>query len=168
MELFTGDLGFPPNVHTVICIGLGYTSIWSYQRYLDGKKLKGGNKMDNRNQLKLRHYIIGIFAVVAILGTAFTMSTRGITFLSFEDVLGNIFCPMAYISLLVSVIAYYMKKDLLSKILAVSGLGFIGTIIAIGLILYTVFGEVLVFPYLIFVAVLLSIGLFIWLFLRDE
>lgn len=124
--------------------------------------------MGNRNQLKIRHYVIGIFSVVAIMGTAYTMSTRGITFLSFEDVLGNIFCPMAYISLLVSVIAYYMKKEFISKILAVSGLGFIGAIIAIGLILYTVSGDVLVLPYIIYGIVLFTIGLLIWLFLRNE
>ncbi len=124
--------------------------------------------MNNRNRLKIRHYVIGIFAVIAIIGTAYTMSTRRITLLSFEDVLGNIFCPIAFIALLSSVIAYYIKKDFLSQILAISGLGFLGVMIAIGLIVYTSSGDVLVFPYIIFGIVLLAIGLLIWRFLRDE
>lgn len=124
--------------------------------------------MSCHNHLKIRHYVILLFAVIGILNTLFYFATRGLSLQSMEDMVENLLYPAADLLLLGAVAAYFWKKERLSKILAVIGLGIFLIFLIAGTILALLMGGMPVFLYFYIFGILLVDGILFYLFLRDE
>lgn len=122
--------------------------------------------MRARNRLKIRHYIVGFYAIRGIIGTIFVLITGRTAATLAENIAGHVFYPIAFLLLLASVIAYSLKKEKLSKILVSGGLGILAFFILIGTVLYIIAGEFSVFPSVFAFFVLVGIALLFWVFLR--
>ncbi len=124
--------------------------------------------MNHHNHLKIRHHVILLLAIIGILSTLFSFSTRGFSLQSIDDMVENLLYPAADLLLLGAVAAYFWKKERLSKILAVIGLGIFLIFLVAGTILALLMGGVPVFLYFYIFGILLADGILFYLFLRDE
>lgn len=121
-----------------------------------------------RNQLKPRHYVVGLFGLVGIVGAIISIATgRNLAASPIEQLASILFYPLSFLLLISCVIAYSLKKEGLSKLFVTLGLGIMALLIIAGCVLYTISGEVTIFPYILIFTVLCIIALLLWLFLRE-
>lgn len=125
--------------------------------------------MNNRNRLKMRHYVALVFSILGILGAVYSFATRGFSIESIDDIADKIFYPIAYLLLLGAVAAYSRKKERLSKILAAVGFGIIIVFVTAGIDLSFVAGGGVPIPlYIYSFSVLFCMVLLLYLFLKNE
>lgn len=98
----------------------------------------------------------------------FFLCDAGFSLQSMDDMVENFLYLAADLLLLGAVAAYFWKKERLSKILAVIGLGIFLVFLVAGTILALLMGGVPVFLYFYIFGILLTDGILFYLFLRDE